>query len=449
MCQSRVHVKRPYVLAILLSMTLVTSNLSADTSTNQHASTACPVTRRPEKAFLVPFPYLLKPPDPVSFWYGSRALWTQVWSPPPWTPWKPQQPTRMYWASEIKSSDEQPSLVVTMKRLDADEPSQVFAGADKISYTPKRFGMIASVTFPSAGCWQVSGEYRGQTLQYVVDIEPASSPRNFWKGPKSQSPPSSDEEWLGPETHPRRPLPLYRSTGRKIMFNAYCRNHSPDVFSVERKPTACDIACGGDLPPCTLAELKRLHERDLDRSEGFVEARKMLLEHGVPFDPDILLEATPRGELWAPYALKPILGQMPEMKQIVRADFLSGLTMADTLYLPGSIKYGGAGPTIVIVNNVVYETCPSFQTITGGNIWGTNGIYFYILGGSRIPGMSLDNALKRNALKREQFPGKDHLPPYSVIRDLDLPKMKCTIEVDASAPARPDLELENTWPGVN
>src|SRR5215469_6777820 len=65
-------------------------------------ATTCPVTLRPEKAFVPPFPYLHRPPDPISFWYGDSALWTQVWAPPPWTPLKVQEKVRMYWASADK-----------------------------------------------------------------------------------------------------------------------------------------------------------------------------------------------------------------------------------------------------------------------------------------------------------------------------------------------------------
>ena len=41
-------------------------------------TSACPVTLRPERVFVPPYPYLRRPPEAVSFWYGTPALWTQI-----------------------------------------------------------------------------------------------------------------------------------------------------------------------------------------------------------------------------------------------------------------------------------------------------------------------------------------------------------------------------------
>jgi hypothetical protein len=170
-------------------------------------SSICPVTLRPVKAFVPPFPYLNRPPDPVSFWYGTKELWTQVFAPPPWTPWKAQQKVRMYWASENKSNDERPELSVEIKRIGENQPAITIAAPDTVSYTPKRFGMIAEVTFPTAGCWQVTGQYRGKSLKYVVRIEQEDADSTSGSNPTSADVQDS-RPFVFPNSNRRRlPLP--------------------------------------------------------------------------------------------------------------------------------------------------------------------------------------------------------------------------------------------------
>lgn len=412
------------ILRLLLAISVAASAVLHAQTPPDH--TRCPVTLRPERAFIPPYPYLVRPPDPVAFWYGTSALWTQLWAPPPWTPWKAQQPVRMYWASASKADDAQPALVVTLNLLDSEGPTQqLVAAPEAIAYTPKRFGMIASVTFPSAGCWQVTGEYRGKKLKYVVQIEPAPI-MSAMPAPLIARHKLSSLDWSVLATLRRSSLPAPVppppfSTGKRILNGHDCTSGDP----------YCEvISCGGNLAPCNDKQQKRIRENQQRRKDAFYKARVMLLQRGVPFDPDILLEPDWRS------ILQPVFDQMPEMKRMLRLSSLSGVVMADTLYVPAQVTTG-TGPTVILVNHLVAEGCHPF-------FLGMSDIHFYPAS-ARFLGMSLDRALQINHISRGQFAGREHLPPFSVIRELDLPPCSAKLTLDVSAgrvgPAPPAL-----WP---
>jgi len=91
-----------------------------------------------------------------------------------------------------------------------------------------------------------------------------------------------------------------------------------------------------------LMKVKAAMKRD------FEPARRLLLNQGVPFDPDLLLEPN-----WKS-ALAPVFAQMPEM-QISRYQGgpLSGVELADTLYLPEKVQL--SYDLVIIAKHLVFE----------------------------------------------------------------------------------------------
>lgn len=89
-------------------------------------------------------------------------------------------------------------------------------------------------------------------------------------------------------------------------------------------------------------KLKAAMKRD------FEPARRVLLSQGVPFEPDLLLEPN-----WQS-ALAPVFAQMPEM-QISRyqGEPLSGVELADTLYLPEKVQV--SYDLVIIARHLVFE----------------------------------------------------------------------------------------------
>jgi hypothetical protein len=182
---------------------------------------------------------------------------------------------------------------------------------------------------------------------------------------------------------------------------------------------ACKNVCGGPFGPCKDVQWKLRLEQ-----ERFVLARRLLVEKGAPFEPFTLLQP---GGL---ERLKPVLNRMPEMRQIRREASPSGVIFADTLYLPEGASFGG--PTVVIVNHIVYEgRCPIWIRTPWGNIWETNGLYLFPRGESRALDMSLEAALQKGGVTNY---GERNPPPFSVIKDLDIPNSCKEIHIGNGAP---------------
>lgn len=84
------------------------------------------------------------------------------------------------------------------------------------------------------------------------------------------------------------------------------------------------------------------------RREAFKTGRELLLAKGVPFDPDTLLEDNWRSKLGTS------LRQMPEMQASrVGGNKLSGVQLADTLYLPERVEL--TGNTVILVRHLYFD----------------------------------------------------------------------------------------------
>lgn len=103
--------------------------------------------------------------------------------------------------------------------------------------------------------------------------------------------------------------------------------------------------------PATVHVFRAPHQ-DKDKEarwrNNFKPARDLLIRWGVPFDPDVLLEAGWRKKL------APVLAQMPEM-QAVRfgGKRIKGVQMADILYLPEQVEI--IGDTVILAKKVIFE----------------------------------------------------------------------------------------------
>jgi hypothetical protein len=77
-----------------------------------------------------------------------------------------------WWSAEYRLEDEPaPALAVTGKRLDGEAGHLV---ADQATNASADFGqaMLVGVTLPAAGCWEITGHYRGNDLSFVVRVTP-------------------------------------------------------------------------------------------------------------------------------------------------------------------------------------------------------------------------------------------------------------------------------------
>ena len=129
--------------------------------------------------------------------------------------------------------------------------------------------------------------------------------------------------------------------------------------------------------------------RDQKREEieqkkaSFKSGRELLLKHGVPFDPDLLME--PGFEK----RLAPVFAKMPEFREThVVGKQLKGVQLADTLFLPENVEL--TGDTVIIANNMIFS---------GKNavIKGPHDLHFFALGPVLSVKMNARNGRGRSA----------------------------------------------------
>lgn len=138
---------------------------------------ACPVTTSTAPSFEAPEPYSPSAPWDEIFWFGSNGLWTAlqndgVWDGLPKT--SDGYTQKIMWWSDLYDlpNEPEPALVVTGRKMDGDSPPLRFYGATNAFADDIGDAMLTGVEFPTLGCWEVKGEYKGNELTFVVWIAP-------------------------------------------------------------------------------------------------------------------------------------------------------------------------------------------------------------------------------------------------------------------------------------
>ena len=140
-----------------------------------HDSGACPRTTAADSTFVAPAEQSTRLPSSSEFWFGSEALWTRLpadgtWSGLPTDGLGYGQKT-FWWSTDFHLAEElQPALSVIGRRIDGKAPPLVAERATNASAADIGDAMLAGVVFPTKGCWEVTGSYRGAALTFVVEI---------------------------------------------------------------------------------------------------------------------------------------------------------------------------------------------------------------------------------------------------------------------------------------
>jgi len=140
------------------------------------AADTCPVTKPPDPPFVPPKPF----PEASggSFYVGTPKLWVLVHAHRPDGVWRglPLWPEgyreKITWFSEgyVAKADPLPAIEISGRRLDdAKALPMVVTGANG-SWTSVDF-IMSGVNFPTAGCWEVTGRFRGAEVKFVVRVE--------------------------------------------------------------------------------------------------------------------------------------------------------------------------------------------------------------------------------------------------------------------------------------
>lgn len=173
-------VLRLLLLISLLALTAMGQQNSPRQALARPAS--CPVTAPPAVPFTPPHPYEL---GNNSFWLGTEKLWTAVRKSGEVWGWAPRAPghehevqpltSKTFWASvDFKYREEYPpELKVTGKRLDGDAPPLLTLQPTNAFPGPAA-AMLVGVYVPTPGCWEITGDYKGQKLSFVVWVQPVN-----------------------------------------------------------------------------------------------------------------------------------------------------------------------------------------------------------------------------------------------------------------------------------
>lgn len=148
-----------------------------------HASAAdphesCPTTRPPDPPFTPPSRYW-SDAESGSIWYGTRSLWTNLANDGVWpmrnnsAHGKGYTTKLVYWREGFDwRKENEPKLVVTAKRLDQNAPLITVTRANAVFVNTDRAAMMTGFNIATAGCWEISANYRGRTLSFIVSVTP-------------------------------------------------------------------------------------------------------------------------------------------------------------------------------------------------------------------------------------------------------------------------------------
>lgn len=147
----------------------------------QGVPASCPVTVPPVDPFTPPARYKLDK-NGKAFWLGTEKLWTVLRKSGIWE-WAPHAPghenevqpltEKTFWMSVDFNwrTEYPPKLKVTGRRLDGDAPPLLTMRATN-AFIGSAVSMLTGVYVPTAGCWEITGEYAGEKLSYVVWVQP-------------------------------------------------------------------------------------------------------------------------------------------------------------------------------------------------------------------------------------------------------------------------------------
>lgn len=135
------------------------------------AAGTCPVTKAPEPPFVPPAPYAQA--RGRSFDLGTAKLWVTVYSDP-WRNlplWPEGYRQKIVWWSEGYNAraDPKPAISISGRRLDGSAPPMVVTGANG-SWTNVDF-IMSGVNFPTKGCWEIKGAFKGAEVTFIVSVE--------------------------------------------------------------------------------------------------------------------------------------------------------------------------------------------------------------------------------------------------------------------------------------
>jgi hypothetical protein len=147
---------------------------------------SCPVAHRPATPFIPSPPFREKAAQlaPPVFLIGTDKLFTSLNDPMVWE-WRPHEPgherevqpltAKIFWfrVGYDYHTEPQPDLKVTGRRLDGPAPPLLTFDHATNAILGDMASMLTGVYVPTPGCWEITGDYKGDKLSFVVWAAPA------------------------------------------------------------------------------------------------------------------------------------------------------------------------------------------------------------------------------------------------------------------------------------
>ena len=120
----------------------------------------------------------LGPPLPKSAnWHGSEALAVQLPQTGTWPTTAPGAAisVKLFWWSAGFRPGMESNLNVTIREL-SGAPVTAEISKPTNAHAPSLGGwtMLTGIHFPQPGCWEITGQYLGQSLSFVVEVQAPS-----------------------------------------------------------------------------------------------------------------------------------------------------------------------------------------------------------------------------------------------------------------------------------
>jgi hypothetical protein len=142
---------------------------------------SCPVTTRPARPFIPPVEYRRTELPEHLFLIGTNDLFTAIHEPTIWY-WRLQSSgviltEKVFWFRQGYSWREEPipKIKVTGKRIDGPAPplELPYGRPTHAIMDEHHAAILTGVYMPVPGCWEITGDYEGEKLNFVVWVEAA------------------------------------------------------------------------------------------------------------------------------------------------------------------------------------------------------------------------------------------------------------------------------------
>ena len=137
-------------------------------------TSSCNVTVAPDRPLTIPAPYPASAPS-KNFWHGSERLWTMLgaegtWAGLPRNEKGFRQKVFWWYLGFDGRVERQPDLSVTGRRLDGPESFTHRTATNAHHVDFGGWTILTGIDIPTEGCWELTGEYRGQSVTFVILI---------------------------------------------------------------------------------------------------------------------------------------------------------------------------------------------------------------------------------------------------------------------------------------